>query len=537
MKTILTIFTRPWIYILLIAIGIGFKFYKLDYKMMWYDEIATVLQIQGADSPFDVDSTQLNTIVPISQFKDILVYSDNPTYTFSHEIKAQVKNMNLNPLHYMLLSIWYRIFGESLVWYRLFSVFIFLLTLPFIYGIAKELFRSHIAGLIAVALFSLSPFIHYFAQELRYYMLWAFLLTVIHYFLLKAVLYNKNKWWIGYGICTLLSLYASTLSGFIIFEHILFVFIFKKELRMRLLIVLAIVCFLYAPWFWYVYLNKEEVYQSLSWHKFEGLPLWAPLLGLVLGLVRTFSFYLNYTLFWDDVFNNITPAMIFETVWNICILAFLVLSLIRLVRQESRLTAGFILLIIVPGLLFFWGLDIARNAITTHWWRYYIFNTIPVVLIAAYGIYSYIRKSTIITAIACISISAISIYSMYTIAQEKYWYLGGDWEQEFVDNSHTLDVSSKALVITDCVRLQNPWCGPMHTMEVLVNCASDSIDVLRISTKKQHITTMIPSQTYSDIYVMYASDELLENLKTQFGDTLQMIERKQGPPLWRIVSK
>lgn len=365
-------------------------------------------------------------------------------------------------------------------------------------------------------------------------MLWAFLLTAIHYFLLKAVMHNKHRWWIGYGICTLLSLYASTLSGFIVFEHILYVLLFKKESRKPLLIVLAIVCLLYAPWFTYVYLNKEEVFSSLSWHKFEGLPIWAPLLGLVLGLVRTFSFYLPYTLFWDDVFNNITPAMIFETICNICILGFLLYSIIKMYRNESRSTSWFVLLIIVPGLLFFWGLDIARNAITTHWWRYYIFNTIPIVLIAAYGIYSLLQKSIFTAVIICIALCTISIYSLYTISQQKYWYLGGNWQQEFVDNSHTLSQTQRPLVITDFIRLQNPWEGPMHTMEVFVNCTSNNIDVLRLTADKQKIADIISPQTYSDIFVMYASDELLANLKNQFGDSLQKVERNQGPPLWKI---
>jgi uncharacterized membrane protein len=331
--------------------------------------------------------------------------------------------MNLNPLHYMLLSVWYRIFGESLVWYRLFSVFVFLLSLPFIYGIAKELFRSQAAGLIAVALFSVSPFIHYFAQELRYYMLWAFLLIALHYFLLKSVLYNKNQWWIGYGICAVLSLYASTLSGFIIFEHALIVFMFFKHARIRFFVVILFVIVLYAPWFLYVYSNKQEVYQSLSWHKFEGLPLWAPLLGLVLGLVRTFSFYLQYTLFWDDVLSAITTAMIVETIFNIIILIFIIVSAKRLIQYESPKTAWFVLLILIPGLVFFWGLDIVRNAITTHWWRYYIFNTIPVILLVTYGIYSYMHKSKGIAFLFIIGLSSVSIYSMYAISQEKYWYL------------------------------------------------------------------------------------------------------------------
>jgi hypothetical protein len=50
MKPIQLLLSRPWLYLVIILIGIGFKWYAIDYKMMWYDEIATVLQIQGADN-------------------------------------------------------------------------------------------------------------------------------------------------------------------------------------------------------------------------------------------------------------------------------------------------------------------------------------------------------------------------------------------------------------------------------------------------------------------------------------------------------
>ena len=531
MEQLRNIFTKPWIYIFIICIGISLKFYRLDYKIMWYDEIATVLQITGSDSALEIDNSKLNEIAPISHYTGLL---KNPKLSLGAEYKAQLQNMNLNPLHYMLLSIWYRIVGDSFVDYRLFSVFIFLLTLPFLFGLTNELFRSKRAGLIAVSLFSVSPFIHYFAQEARYYMLWAFLLVVIHYFLIKAINHKKTKWWIGYSVFAILSLYASTLSGFIIFEHLLFIWFFKKEFRIKFLVILGIIALIYFPWLYYVLLHKEEVNSSLSWHKTDVVPLWAPLLGLVLGLVRTFSFYENYTLFWDDVFHNITTSMIIETGFNLVILFLIIFSIIQLIKKEKRETAWFILLILLPGLVFFWSLDIIRNALITHWWRYYIFNTIPIVLLITYVISKYIDSKKVLIISVYVGIISISIFSIYTISKYKYWYIGGNWEQEFVDNAELLSQAKKPLMITDFTWMNTPWEGPMHCMEILANCTSKNIDVLRVESNKKEIERIIPKHKYSDIYVINVSDICIENLKNEFGQRLQILPGKEGPPRWII---
>ncbi|MBN1118811.1 MAG: glycosyltransferase family 39 protein [Bacteroidales bacterium] len=521
-------------FVIIVILGVSIKFYRLDYKILWYDEIATVVQVAGADNVLQLDDSKLNEIVPISHYTGLLTHTD-ANYKLQEELKAQIQNMNLNPLHYMILSFWYRMIGDNPIHYRLFSVLIFLLTIPFMFGLAKELFKSKTAGWVAISLFAVSPFIHYFAQEARYYMLWAFLLAAIHYYLLKAVNNPALKWWAGYIVFSVLSLYTSILSGFIIFEHLLFVLFLKKESRIKFLITISIIVLFYLPWFVYLINNRTEIFSALSWHKFEAVPVWAPVLGYVLGSVRTFSFYLNYTLFWDDVFHNITPAMIVETGFNLIILSLIVLSVILLFKKEKRETAWFIFLIFIPGLVFFCGLDLARNAITTHWWRYYIFNTIPVLLIVSYLIFYYSKTKKLISRGVYIGIIVISFYSIFTISKYPYWYLGGEWEKEFVDNAELLSKAKKPLMVTDFMRLNSPWDGPMHSMEVLANCSSDEIDVLRVSANRSEIDKIIPDNTYSDVFVIYASDELLENLQKQFGDRMKIMHGRQGPPRWRII--
>jgi hypothetical protein len=39
--------SRPWIYIGIALIGISLKFYHIEYRYFWYDEIATIEQTSG----------------------------------------------------------------------------------------------------------------------------------------------------------------------------------------------------------------------------------------------------------------------------------------------------------------------------------------------------------------------------------------------------------------------------------------------------------------------------------------------------------
>jgi uncharacterized membrane protein len=413
-------------------------------------------------------------------------------------------------------------------------VLVFLLTLPFLFALAREMYGSSRAGWIAVSLYSVSPFIHYFAQEARYYILWAFLLVAIHYFLYMAAKYNKTKWWAWYIVFSILSLYASVMSGVIIFQHLLFIWFVKKELRLKFILVSISIFVFYSPWLFYLFANRNEVFAALAWHKFKVVPLWAPLLGMVLGYVRTFSFYQNYTLFWDDVFHNITTAMKFETGINILILAFMIVAAVFLVRQQKKENAWFILLLIVPALVFFYALDIARHAITTHWWRYYIFNCIPLVLLVTGILEAKTGERKLLFSAIYFGLVFVSVYSIFTISKYKYWYVGGNWEQEFVDNAYQLSAAKHPLVITDFVWANNPGEGRMHVMEVLANCTSESIDVLRVSPGIQQIDSLIPAGKYSDIYIMYASDQLSENLQGQFGKRMVFQAGRVGPPTWKV---
>ena len=48
---------------------------------------------------------------------------------------------------------------------------------------------------------------------------------------------------------------------------------------------------------------------------------------------------------------------------------------------------------------------------------------------------------------------------------------------------------------------------------------------------------MINNKGYSDIYVLYTSNELTDNLKAQFDGNFEKVNIKGGLPLWKINSE
>lgn len=533
-KQLLNQFQKPWVYLIVIILGVSLKFYNLNYKIFWEDEIYTVLHVVGASNILDIGLGTENEIVALNHYRELLNHSSK-SLSIGEELSAQFRKMNLNPLHYLFLSFWYRLTGDDIIHYRLFSVMIFILTLPFLFFLARKLFRSDVVAWITTSLYSISPFIHAFAQEARYYILWAFILVVLHFFLIYALDKKRVIWWAGYALAGILALYCSILSGLILFEHLIFILILYRKDFWKFAGAGVVILLTYLPWLLLILNSQQEVVSALSWHKMaEKMPFWAPALGITLGYVRTFSFYKEYTLYWDDVLAKADTGFFVESFINLCVLAFLLLALIKMRKYLKKESCLFILLIFIPGFLLFYFLDLFRNAVTSIWWRYHIFATIPVILIAASYFKGRMEKRRIAAVLIYLGLVTISLYSVLTIAKQKYWYLAGDWVLEFVNNAALLSDSEKALVITDFTREDNPWTGPTLTMQVLVNCTSDKIDVLRVGENVPDMAALIPEDTYSDIFLLYPSSRLVEEMTRQYGDRMQILEGRRGPPTWII---
>ena len=164
------------------------------------------------------------------------------------------------PFYYLLLHLWIRLFGSSLIAVRLLSVLIGVAAVPLIYLAGRRLF-GHKAGLLAALLLAISPFHIYYSQEVRMYGLVTLLGLVIldsGFRILDSGSVRARLWaWVGYVLAATAALYTQYYAAFLILALNLVVLL--RWLRARhpfkeLLSWLAAqvaVAVLYLPWLCY----------------------------------------------------------------------------------------------------------------------------------------------------------------------------------------------------------------------------------------------------------------------------------------------
>ena len=529
-KSIQQFLLRPWLYIIIVIIGISLKFYHLDHKLFWFDEVCTIQHTSG------IPDDNYPGLVPVDEIKNISYYHNlyhlkTQHYSIGSQLKGLFLSTQLTPLHYSFLIFWYRIVGDEYIDYRLFGIFIFILTLPFLYLLAKKMFHSNLAGWMTVSLYAISPYIHLFAQEARYYILWSFFLIVMHYFLLQAIQYRKTGWWSAYVITAIFAMYTSPFSGIIIFGHLVYVCIFKKDLRIAYGISLLVVLLCYMPWTVSMFINRREIVSAMSWHSVDvHMPFFMPLIGQILYFESIFVFKIDYFNVFDKMPPDLTPAVYSAFILNTLVLALLIISFVYLFRKSKKEIIYFLLLIILPGVLLFYMLDIVRNGITSWWWRYLVFNAAGIILVVTFFLYRKTERGNLFYSGVFIGLAIIGILSILTISKARYWFLGVRMQQVYIEDAALFSKARKPLLITD----YSFRIGMVDFMVVVNECRSENIDILRASPDIKNVEEKLRDKNYSEIYVVHASNELVQNLKLQFGEKMDSLEVEGISPIWQI---
>jgi uncharacterized membrane protein len=153
MSTIRNFLLKPWLYIVIVLLGTLLKFYCLNSKLFWQDEISTILYTSGVKEQIIKDSIPVNQISSFGYYDSLLHLSTKP-YSLKNEVTGILSETHLTPAHYVFLTLWYRLVGDNDIDYRLFSVFVFIISLPFIFLLAKTLFNTRLAGWIAMSVTS-----------------------------------------------------------------------------------------------------------------------------------------------------------------------------------------------------------------------------------------------------------------------------------------------------------------------------------------------------------------------------------------------
>lgn len=260
---------KIWVLIIIsiLFLGIFFRFYNLEKKVYWVDEVATSIRISGYTKQEIVNKVASSEYTNADILKSYQKVES--TSKISDTFKALIKSPEHTPLYFLLARLWVGLFGSSVAAIRSLSVVFSLLSIPCIYWLCSELFQLPQAGLISLLLLSVSPFYVAYAQEARPYSLWTITILLSNISFLRSVRLNTRQEWLMYSITTVLSLYTSLLSTFVIGGQLLYVVIIEKfqftQTLKRYLNSLLLLLLAFSPWLAIMILHWQKFAENTAW--------------------------------------------------------------------------------------------------------------------------------------------------------------------------------------------------------------------------------------------------------------------------------
>ncbi|MBD6616659.1 glycosyl transferase family 39 [Komarekiella sp. 'clone 1'] len=375
--------------VLLLVLGVFFRFFNLDYKIYWHDEVYTSFRAAGFTGKEIGEEIFQNQIISPQELQKYqrLKPGSTPVDTIK---SLAVEDPQHPPLYFLMARFWMQAFGSSRTASRTLPALLSLLSLVSMYALGRELFTSRIAALLATALLALSPFDILFAQIARQYSFLTVCVIASSFFLLRALRLPTWYNWGLYALAVTLGLYSQPFFGLTLSGHIVYVLLARllvKNSKVRAEdshnlpvnqnkfsisnliffgLAIATSLILYTPWLFVLKSNYQRVLDTTSWVKGGDI------------LYRVKLWILSFTALFLDLdfgFNNIwtyIPRLL---------IILLIAAAIYQCRYTSRKTWLFILTaIFVPFLMlavsdFF--LETQRSAVSR-----YLISSFPGVQLA-----------------------------------------------------------------------------------------------------------------------------------------------------------
>ncbi|NJO45721.1 MAG: phospholipid carrier-dependent glycosyltransferase [Oscillatoriales cyanobacterium RM2_1_1] len=259
---------------LAIAIGIAFRFIALDRKVYWHDEVYTNLRAGGYTLAEVYPEFFQNRVIQAPRLQ--AYQSIKPGSTARDTLHSlATEDPQHPPLYFLMARIWMKGFGSSITASRLLPAFLSLMALPFMYGLAWELFQNRLTALLATAFLALSPFDILFAQTARQYSLLTVTVIASSYFLLRAIGTKRWSVWGFYSVSCAVGLYTHPFFGLTLAGHgayVLLAYTSWARLKQRklpelrnFLVALGLSLLLYSPWLIVLARNLERAFSTTNW--------------------------------------------------------------------------------------------------------------------------------------------------------------------------------------------------------------------------------------------------------------------------------
>ena len=158
------------------------------------------------------------------------------------------------PIYNMILHWWRSIVGTDILNQRHISLIFFLVGIVVLFFLTKLVTSNKNIALFTATLFSVSPYMNWYANELRMYSLLVLITMISHYFFLR--IYFKLRFpsisWVLYFLISLLGIYTHYFFSLILFSQLIFYFLFRfqfpKNTFRNIVIIASALILAFIPW-------------------------------------------------------------------------------------------------------------------------------------------------------------------------------------------------------------------------------------------------------------------------------------------------
>ncbi len=504
--------------IILLVIGIFFRFVNIERKLYWCDEVYTSLRMSGYLQQEMDRQLRDGHLISVN---DLQKYQyPNPDRNTLDTIKGLIaEESQLSPLYFVLVRWWVELFGNSIAIVRSFSAFISLLTLPSLYWLCLELFGSRLVGWMAISIVAVSPVHIVYAQEARPYSLSIVAVLLSGAALLRAIrLQTKTSWGI-YAATLTLGLYTQLFFGFVIIAQSIYVTIIEGfKLTKKLIYYIATVglgILTFIPWVWIFITHPTP--GNLQWVNIKQtfVDITIRWIGIISRAVIDFGIGPNDALALKIA---VMPLVLM-------VFALIIYAIYFLCRQTPKSVWLFAVTLIgsicLPLMLLDFGLG--KRYGTT---RYILPSTIGMQLAVAYLLSTKIIavtnrqwQSKIWSSIACGLITIEVISGTISSQSQMWWNKVPELYQEYPQIAAIINKADRPLVITDT---------DMTSVQILGHLVNQKMR-FQVVNDRQPIEI---KTGFSDVFLFVESksSRLIANVEKAYNSQ----PRKVNDLLWKV---
>lgn len=516
-------FSINWLLFLILVLlimGIFFRFVNLDKKPYWHDETYTSLRISGYTRAELIQQVSERGVFDI---KDLLKYQyPNSEKNVINVVSSLAAEDTHPPFHVLISQFWMQWFGNSVAVIRSLSAVVSLLALLCIYYLCIELFNSPTTGWVAICLLAVSPFHVLYAQEARPYSLLGLTILLSSTFLLRAMRLNTKLSWLFYATALTLGFYSHLFFILAAVGYGIYVVAAEGRLSRKLinyLLATSLSVLAFTPWIVTVALNFSSFKSASSWISTQKLTL--------LGAIRIW--FENITLSFVDLgvgsYFHLGKFSLYFLLPPILLLVGYAIYFLYI--TTSKRTYLFIFTLIGVTALALIAADIVLGGNRQTWPRYIVACYLGIELAVAHLLANKITAVSVnlhrqkLWRIVTLVVISCGVFSCTISSQAESWWnnYGGNFH---LQAARVINLTPQPLLLGD----RSAFMGAMPL-----------VYLLDAKVKFQYIveSNLPQSNNFSDVFLFYPSEELKSELKNQ-NYKLELLHKDNSSPLelWKV---